>query len=241
MSDGSQQSLAPSYDGIVLPISSYLAYDDWEIEQGLRHIARRLGKDLPGRPTWPGDRLSRVDAAHEPIPPSHWGQPEGNPNTHPVEYQPKKWGSLLLYGGLMPLICGTVLLTWSYLTDRQDLQLWGWPCLLLGQAALILGMLWQATLGSRTKTSRESSSPEGGLKSSPLVPERTTGSGPSSLPEAHRPHPGLKTEPSSPATIPPWVTPIPGLDQAHLEGEHHSPHLWGDLKTPMDPLSGQLG
>ncbi|HOM16611.1 MAG TPA: hypothetical protein PLQ00_04740 [Thermoguttaceae bacterium] len=43
----------------------------------------------------------------------------------------------------MTLICGTVLLVWSYFTGREELQMWGWPCLIIGQAGLLVGMFFQ--------------------------------------------------------------------------------------------------
>lgn len=182
-SEGCMESVHPSYEGIVLPISSFLSYDDWEMDEALRRIGRQVGK-IPLHPAQtcsaqPGGRQARLDSPHDAIPQSHWGLSKNA--SRPTEgARDKKRPGLILYGGLMTLICGTVLLVWAYLTGREELQMWGWPCLILGQAGLLVGMFFQnqskspATLPKETPSldatpPQEGGNPLGNLSSSQWV------------------------------------------------------------------------
>jgi hypothetical protein len=49
----------------------------------------------------------------------------------------------LLSPGLAAFACGAVLLGWSIVGNRQDLWPIGMPLTLIGQAGLILGLVWQ--------------------------------------------------------------------------------------------------
>jgi hypothetical protein len=60
---------------------------------------------------------------------------------------------LLLSLGLATFACGSVLLGWSFATDREDLWPLGMPLALAGQAALIVGLVLQ--LDGLWRTSRK--------------------------------------------------------------------------------------
>jgi len=156
-SGGISQPVYPPYEGVVLPISSFLGYDDWEIDQALRRIGRQVGKDLPGGLHSHEQRRSRLDASHEEIPQSHWALSK-QPILSQGRMRHKNRTGILLYGGLMTLVCGTVLLVWSYLSGREELQLWGWPCLIVGQAGLLLGVFFHAPSEEGAKIPKESPS-----------------------------------------------------------------------------------
>jgi hypothetical protein len=49
----------------------------------------------------------------------------------------------LLSLGLMSFVFGGALLTWSFLAERSDLWRLGMPFILAGQAALVLGLVFQ--------------------------------------------------------------------------------------------------
>jgi hypothetical protein len=129
--------------------SSPLADEDWALEAELRGVQRLLGslKSRPGAGQQPM-------AAHPPHgAPATWQTPAGETAaTHHsitsrknVVTQPRghtaSW--LILSLGLAVFACGGVLLGWSILCQREDLWPVGMPLALLGQAALIVGLVLQ--------------------------------------------------------------------------------------------------
>lgn len=129
--------------------------DDWELDEDL-HETERLVASLAGRSA-PADTSLRIDAAHRAAP--------GNiPAARPVRHQssrPAASGSSSLFSwfllsvGLMAFVFGGVLLGWSFATDRADLWRIGMPFAMAGQAALIIGLVFQ--LDGLSKSNRTAS------------------------------------------------------------------------------------
>lgn len=187
------------YPGIILPIASFLSYDDWEIEQALRRIHRHVRKD-PSCPKQAETRQARLDAPHGETPPNHWTLSPSVSSSPKTGSDLKNRTGILIYGGLMSLICGTVLLVWSYLTGREELQQWGWPGLVIGQAGLLLGIL----------LNRPSKGGDHPPQKSPVPPEKPSHSAVSwqELPDGARietAHP-FPSQPLSPFHLPRYQT-----------------------------------
>ncbi len=158
---GSEPSPSPSYEGILLPISSFLGYDDWEIEQHLRHIGRRVRQlVLPPNPQSQALRFTRVDSPHQLLPEIHWASSSEHFPSLGRSSSPKRTGQIFLYGGIIFLTCGLVLLVLAYLGSRPELQWWGWPSVVLGQAALLLAILFQSPPRRNFSASQPMASPE---------------------------------------------------------------------------------
>jgi hypothetical protein len=128
-----------------LPGEPPAAYDGWDMDEQLRHIGRVLGKPSTkvaprGKPTF------RFDQAHATPPDRHGGE------SRPTRRQRK--GSLgdtalpLLSGvalmtGLTALVCGGVLLGWSWHSGRSDLWTIGLPIASAGAVGLLLAFILQ--------------------------------------------------------------------------------------------------
>jgi len=132
---GPQPTPTPSSEGVLLPISSFLAYDDWQLELSLRQIGRRL-RGHTVSPSPDGNKHARLDAPHPVLLQTHWPLPK-DASFRSETLRPRGYAQLFLYGGLVLLTSGLTLLLWGYLGGRPDLPVWGWPCLLLGQALLL--------------------------------------------------------------------------------------------------------
>jgi len=166
---GPQAQPPPSSEGLLLPIAPFLGYDEWEVERALRQIGWRLCPQS-ARESPQQDNHARVDTPHPLLFQTHWPLPKDTflpPGTSP----PKRYARrLLLYGGIVLLTCGLVLLLWGYLGARPDLPRWGWPCLVLGQAGLVFGMSFSSSRCQRPRTSGGADGhPEGTIPPSPLL------------------------------------------------------------------------
>lgn len=139
-SKGPPSSLSPSKEGFILPFHSFLGYDDWEMEQALRHIGRRIGTPQDSPLSRPSLQWCRVDPAHEEAWGTHWTKSKNWSLSSKGTPPQRRWPNFLLCSGLMSLICGTILLLWSYLSGQEELYLWGWPLLVLGQAGLVVAV-----------------------------------------------------------------------------------------------------
>ncbi|HKD36883.1 MAG TPA: hypothetical protein VKB78_08775 [Pirellulales bacterium] len=75
------------------------------------------------------------------------GEKSPTPNTtSSVQHQfrrssPFAWTAIAF--GLMSFVCGAILLGWSLVTDRRELWNVGLPITLVGQFALLFGLVWQ--------------------------------------------------------------------------------------------------
>ena len=122
------------------------SYDDWEMEEQLRHIERLLnsGGVIPES----AGRRARLDSAH--------GNAAGRSRAKGTAASARREGPakpgdgwlsrltwITLSLGLAAFACGGVLLGWSFVTDRQDLWGIGTPIALGGQIALLIGLILQ--------------------------------------------------------------------------------------------------
>jgi len=133
-------------------------YDDWELDDQLRHIERVLGtaKDRGRR----GQRVlrrerSRLDPPHAVVPPWHVAAPAASaisvkPARGRAPAGPAEGGVVLpaliwlaLSLGTMAFVCVGILLGWSLCTGRQELWTMGLPVAVCGQVALLVGLLLQ--------------------------------------------------------------------------------------------------
>jgi hypothetical protein len=128
-----------------------LDLEDWELEPQLR-AAERLLKGL--RQEAPAEQVSAVHAAHPPVP--DWHVPEA-PTVRSAEApqrrqtldapKPAEKGGTLAWTclslGVMALACGGVLIAWSLIAGRDDLWSIGLPLAVVGQGALVIGLLLQ--------------------------------------------------------------------------------------------------
>lgn len=146
--------------------------EDWALEAELRGVQRLLGS-LKSRPT-AGNQPVALHAPHRAAANWHTGEVEKAPSddisrarkviaTHP-RGNTAAW--LILSLGLAVFACGGVLLGWSIVGQRDDLWPVGMPLALIGQAALIVGLILQldGLSHSTRKTSEALSELDGELK-----------------------------------------------------------------------------
>jgi len=120
-------------------------YDGWELDEELRHVARRLG--TAARPSGgSGKTRRRIDAAHDSLPAAHYGgrparADRGHFNLGGVLIGAVTWLALTL--GLMASACGGVLLVWSAMVGRDDLWNVGLPIAVVGVLSLVVAMVLQ--------------------------------------------------------------------------------------------------
>ncbi|MBM4001724.1 MAG: hypothetical protein FJ295_00335 [Planctomycetes bacterium] len=136
-----------------------LLFDTWKLDEELRaadDLLRRIG--LPARPlenplTADVEQrraelaMRRVNAAHAPTqtPARRTQTPEAEHDA-PDRYPARRtsWIAWLALGfGITTLVCGGVLIGWSLVAPRPDLWNIGLPLALIGQAAVVIGLLLQ--------------------------------------------------------------------------------------------------
>lgn len=148
-----QQEASPSQ-----PLSSQppVNLNDWELEDDL-HAVERLVEALNAKDVSPQETTSpaHLDAGHNTL--AGWHVPIASspvtenilPSNIPAapEKKPRRrstffsWTFISL--GLMTFVCGGVLLGWSFVASRAELWTIGMPLTLVGQAALIVGLVLQ--------------------------------------------------------------------------------------------------
>jgi hypothetical protein len=152
--------------------SAPLGEEDWALEAELRGVQRLLGS-LKSRPTASNQPVA-VHASHRKPGKWHAAEVEATPTEEiPIARkdaaaQPRghtaAW--LILSLGLAVFACGAVLLGWSIIGQREDLWPLGMPLALVGQAALIVGLILQldGLSQSTRKTTEALSELDGELK-----------------------------------------------------------------------------
>ena len=135
------------------------AYDSWELDEQLQHFQRVLhaGKVTSGK----GDSPIFAETKIGTVPPeaARFDPPQAGPPTRhvPASSRPGKqrktagnrssisglftWFVLTL--GTTSFACGGILLGWSLATGRQELWSVGLPVALVGQIALLVGLVLQ--------------------------------------------------------------------------------------------------
>lgn len=116
-------------------------YDEWEMEERLRHLDRMYARSPLGGPiTRSGSHHFRIDTQHSPVPRE---QPVAAP---PPELGPSwlvRLGRLGLAFGLSVTVCGASLMIWAHYGARPDLMPMGIPIAVVGQILLLLGLVLQ--------------------------------------------------------------------------------------------------
>ncbi|MCX7426784.1 MAG: hypothetical protein NTW96_14295 [Planctomycetia bacterium] len=130
-------------------------YDGWEVDEELRHIGRVLGKSPANQAADPANSTRRFDPSH--AAPSGAHRPEKRPvrrrvKTRFADTLAPLLGWTTLFAGFTALICGGVLLGWSWFGGRTDLWSVGLPIALAGVIGLLVAFILQLDrLGSASR------------------------------------------------------------------------------------------
>jgi hypothetical protein len=143
--------------------------DNWQFDEDLRSAARvvrslrvagDIDDDAPPATSAASTATAprQLDAAHANVPAWHASR---RPRREPPPAPPRRprrgaffaWAMLSL--GLMTFVCGGVLVGWSFFGGRAELWGLGLPLVLIGQAALIVGLVFQ--LDGLWQSNRETS------------------------------------------------------------------------------------
>jgi hypothetical protein len=138
---GARQSRPPELRDLSESLSAIpLDWDDWELDDDLRraeHLAHDVSPTTSAQVQAPP---GLVPSAPPPLParlpPPRKPRAEKSAVGHVVSW-------LVLSLGLMPFVCGVVLVGWSFFSGRADLWRIGVPLTLLGQTGWLVGMLLQ--------------------------------------------------------------------------------------------------
>lgn len=116
--------------------------DDWELDEDLDEAQRLV--DSLGVGSSP-DATLRFDRSHEqrPTAPQLPTIADSNGKRRIGATQSSLFAWCMLSFGLMAFVFGGVLLGWSFATDRAELWRLGMPFAMGGQAALIIGLVFQ--------------------------------------------------------------------------------------------------
>jgi len=126
--------------------------DDWDLEDDFHEVDHLVDKiqvhhnSAAGDGPAPGAEDDPISTWH-----MHLKQPPALPSSPLIgqEHRPKtkkpssmmSWTSLSI--GLMSFVCGGVLLVWAFMAGRGDLWVIGMPLALIGQAAILVGVVFQ--------------------------------------------------------------------------------------------------
>ena len=123
-------------------------YDGWEMSEEIRAIGRALRgskRDDPQSKAIYRRESMRFDQPHSDLPVWHAPTTE-RPSKQPT-IEAERHGSamtwLTLALGTTGFVCGGVLMGWSLATGRQELWTIGLPVALVGQIALLIGLVMQ--------------------------------------------------------------------------------------------------
>ncbi len=165
--DTDQPSATPILDSESLPPhhSWPPQWDDWEFEEDLQSVERRL-RVLRAQGIMPArEETSQqlyFDEPHSAVPNNHLKlaaekQRSKSPPSLPRAKRRKSRSAFFSWAmisfGLMTFVCGAVLMGWSIVTTRVELWTIGTPLTLGGQAVLIIGLIFQ--LENLWQSSRE--------------------------------------------------------------------------------------
>ena len=122
-----------------------LSYDPWAMNEKLRHVGRLLKHPAPAQPAEAAPaELRRIDPPQAPAGQAPAARRPRNPIVGAVA-----WTFLAL--GVAGFTCGGALTIWSLIGGREQLWNLGLPIILVGQLALLLGLvlhldvLWQSS------------------------------------------------------------------------------------------------
>lgn len=148
------------------PIAPSL-YDGLAVEEDLRELGRLLTPDdeVDDPPSIISRQRLRLDDSH--VEPAGWRRTpsEASASHKPVSdslgesvISKAPWAVLCL--GVAAFVCGSVLMTWSIIAQRQELWSTGIPVLLVGQIGFLVGLilqldrLWHENRHTATKVDR---------------------------------------------------------------------------------------
>jgi hypothetical protein len=142
---GLAESAAKGLDLSLPPpsISAHPNFDEWEIDQSVRHLQARVGNpkraDPVAKRTQPTvDRAAdlRTHASHPGVARPHKRKSQVSRRSSSLA-----WTTLSL--GMMAFACGAVLVVWSFVEQRPELWSLGMPIAVAGQVGLLLGLILQ--------------------------------------------------------------------------------------------------
>lgn len=114
---------------------------DWEVDEELRRLEALLGSDIPPPP----EKTTRVDVPHLEVSAPHRPKRRAAEVVRAVEdFQTRgvlpllTWIALLL--GTMTVVCGGMLVLWSWFAGRPELWRIGQPIALGGVCSLVVAM-----------------------------------------------------------------------------------------------------
>jgi hypothetical protein len=123
-------------------------YDGWELDEQLAHIQRVLHSGSltgHGRSTTDRREMARFDPPQAGLPTHH--APRNRPGKKRKSSRRRSISAFFTWSvisfGAMSLVCGGALLIWSLVTGRQELWNVGLPPALVGQIALLVGLVLQ--------------------------------------------------------------------------------------------------
>jgi hypothetical protein len=131
-------------DDVAAPVIELPGYDGWELDEQLQHIQRvlRTGKTSVGQ-----REVARFDPPQAGPPAQHVAAPN-RPGTKRKTGRKRRavssaftWFAVAL--GTTSFACGGVLLIWSLATGRHELWDVGLPVAVVGQIALLVGLVLQ--------------------------------------------------------------------------------------------------
>ena len=142
-------------------------YDEWEMEERLRHLDRLYARAPSKGP------LSHSESGQFRIDAQHTSVPREQPAAALPTEQGPSWlariGRLALGIGLSVTVCGGCLMAWAHYGARPDLMPMGIPIAVVGQILLLVGLVFQ--FDSAGKASRQAPEP---VRSRPTLPMDNT-------------------------------------------------------------------
>lgn len=132
-------------------------YDEWEMEERLRHLDRIYARSSAGGPLSGPPRWFRIDSMHGSIP---WQRPLAKSPAAPGPSGLARFGRVILMFGLAITVCGASLAVWGKFGARPDLLPLGIPIAAAGQVLLLVGLVLQSD--SQSNTPRAASRTTGG-------------------------------------------------------------------------------